>query len=127
MSDLRSLCLLLAASLLWGCEGQTVVEPSGIGGANSSSSATGSSTGGAGASGGCTPVVCPDDKTHDCGDCQDNDNDGLIDLEDPECADPCHPLDFEDIDCQFELECHELDDCPNCNCVTGCCVGVDGC
>ncbi|MDC0672184.1 hypothetical protein [Nannocystis radixulma] len=38
--------------------------------------------------GNCVPLVC-DGKTYACGDCMDNDGDGLADLADPECVSPC--------------------------------------
>ena len=37
----------------------------------------------------CVPIACPDGKTWACGDCMDNDGDGLVDLADPECISPC--------------------------------------
>ncbi len=47
-------------------------------------------TGGtAGTAGGCFPVLCPDGNSYGCGDCIDNDGDGLIDDRDPECLGPC--------------------------------------
>jgi len=36
----------------------------------------------------CKPLAC-DGKTFACGDCMDNDGDGKIDLNDPECISPC--------------------------------------
>ncbi|MBZ5712275.1 hypothetical protein [Nannocystis pusilla] len=36
----------------------------------------------------CVPLMC-DGKTYACGDCMDNDGDGLLDLADPECVSPC--------------------------------------
>jgi hypothetical protein len=42
-----------------------------------------------GASGGCFPALCPDGNSYGCGDCIDNDDDGLVDDKDPECLGPC--------------------------------------
>jgi len=36
----------------------------------------------------CKPIAC-DGKTFACGDCMDNDSDGKVDLQDPECISPC--------------------------------------
>ena len=36
----------------------------------------------------CEPIAC-EGKTYACGDCQDNDADGKVDLLDPECISPC--------------------------------------
>lgn len=49
----------------------------------------GTGTGGTGASGGCYPALCPDGNSYGCGDCVDNDLDGLVDDQDPECLGPC--------------------------------------
>lgn len=73
----------------------------GIGGGGSAGMGGDSGTGGSGAGGvagmsggggtvgGCFPVLCPDGNSYDCGDCIDNDEDGLVDDEDPECLGPC--------------------------------------
>lgn len=53
---------------------------------------TGGSTGTGGAGGivaGCFPALCPDGNSYGCGDCIDNDGDGLVDDQDPECLGPC--------------------------------------
>jgi hypothetical protein len=34
-------------------------------------------------------VLCPDGNSYGCGDCIDNDDDGLVDDKDPECLGPC--------------------------------------
>jgi hypothetical protein len=34
-------------------------------------------------------VLCPDGNSYGCGDCVDNDDDGLVDDKDPECLGPC--------------------------------------
>jgi hypothetical protein len=66
--------------------------------AESSGSATASGTGTSaaetsaattGPAGPCAPIACGDGKTWACGDCLDNDGDGLVDLADPECISPC--------------------------------------
>jgi len=66
--------------------------------AESSGSATASGTGTSaaetsaattGPAGPCVPIACGDGKTWACGDCLDNDGDGLVDLADPECISPC--------------------------------------
>ena len=53
----------------------------------------GSSAGGSGGSSGMPPHVCQpaacQGKVYDCGDCDDNDSDGLADSDDPECTGPC--------------------------------------
>ena len=37
----------------------------------------------------CEIVVCAQGKVWECGDCKDNDEDGLVDMADPECITPC--------------------------------------
>jgi hypothetical protein len=67
---------------------------SGTGGSAGVGGTTGTGgTGGTGATGGtaggCFPVLCPDGNAYLCGDCIDNDGDGLVDDQDPECLGPC--------------------------------------
>jgi hypothetical protein len=50
---------------------------------------TGGAAGFGGTAGGCFPVLCPDGNSYGCGDCIDNDGDGLVDDKDPECLGPC--------------------------------------
>ncbi len=38
----------------------------------------------------CVPVGCDPSHTYQCGDCIDNDGDGLADAADPDCLGPCH-------------------------------------
>ncbi|MBK8262887.1 MAG: hypothetical protein IPK80_16315 [Nannocystis sp.] len=38
----------------------------------------------------CEVVVCDKGKVWQCGDCMDNDGDGLVDIADPDCLSPCH-------------------------------------
>lgn len=45
--------------------------------------------GGGGTVAGCSPVLCPDGNSYGCGDCIDNDGDGVADDKDPECLGPC--------------------------------------
>lgn len=62
----------------------------GVGGTGSGGTVgTGGTGGGGGASGGCYPAICPDGNSYGCGDCIDNDGDGLVDDRDPECLGPC--------------------------------------
>jgi hypothetical protein len=61
---------------------------SGSGAGSSGSGASSSGTGAAGGSGPCVPVTCQG-KTYACGDCLDNDGDGLVDADDPDCLGPC--------------------------------------
>ncbi|HEX2672038.1 MAG TPA: hypothetical protein VHM25_14245, partial [Polyangiaceae bacterium] len=68
---------------------------SGAGNGGAASNAAGASAAGtsaAGASGSpphtCQPAACQG-KVYDCGDCDDNDRDGLTDSDDPECTGPC--------------------------------------
>ena len=62
----------------------------GIGGMTGTGGSVGSggSAGVGGALGGCFPVLCADGNSYGCGDCMDNDDDGLIDDKDPECLGP---------------------------------------
>lgn len=41
-----------------------------------------------GTTGTCVPTRCRNQQ-YDCGDCEDNDDDGLVDMDDPECVGPC--------------------------------------
>ncbi len=64
----------------------------GVGGAMTGSGGSvgaGGSAGAGGAVAGCFPVLCPDGNSYGCGDCVDNDDDGLVDDKDPECLGPC--------------------------------------
>jgi len=99
--------VLGALSFIVACSGNSTGDPfnggggSGIGGAagmagsngGGGTSASGGSSGVAGtggsASGECFPVLCPDGNPYGCGDCVDNDDDGLTDDKDPECLGPC--------------------------------------
>ncbi|MBI5532165.1 MAG: hypothetical protein HY898_05600 [Deltaproteobacteria bacterium] len=60
----------------------------GAGGDSGAAGAAGSMAGAAG-SGPCVPVNCQN-HVYQCGDCLDNDNDGKIDMQDPDCLGPCH-------------------------------------
>ncbi len=53
---------------------------------SSTTATTGEAT--TGPVGPCKPLAC-DGKTYACGDCEDNDGDGKVDLQDPECISPC--------------------------------------
>lgn len=57
-------------------------------GAGLGTGGTGAGLGMGGNSGGCSLIFC-DGKSMLCGDCMDNDNDGLVDNDDPECLGPC--------------------------------------
>ncbi len=67
------------------------------GGAGTGGSSGTGGTGGAGGSAGtggtgggaCVPVMCQN-QVYACADCLDNDNDGKIDANDPDCLGPCH-------------------------------------
>jgi hypothetical protein len=86
-----------------GCSDQTVdgaSPPTGAGsgagaGAGSGAGASGSGGAGAGASSGSGAVAPPTEivtcqgKTYECGDLIDNDGDGLLDSQDPDCLGPC--------------------------------------
>lgn len=50
---------------------------------------SGAASGTGGASGECVPALCPDGNPYGCGDCIDNDDDGVADDKDPECLGPC--------------------------------------
>jgi len=58
------------------------------GGGNAGTGGTGAGAGTGGANGGCHLILC-DGKQMFCGDCIDNDDDGLVDNDDPECLGPC--------------------------------------
>jgi len=69
---------------------------SGTGGTGASGTGGSAGVGGTTATGGtagdggaCFPVLCPDGNSYGCGDCIDNDGDGLVDDKDPECLGPC--------------------------------------
>jgi hypothetical protein len=77
----------VTASLVLSCGGE--VEVGAFVGSGGSGSTSANGTGGGAGSGVCEPASC---QTHvyACGDCVDNDSDGLIDAEDPDCLGPCH-------------------------------------
>ncbi|MGE3675761.1 MAG: hypothetical protein AB7K71_39190 [Polyangiaceae bacterium] len=56
--------------------------------AHGGSSNGGTTNGGAGGSDACVPTKCQN-HLYQCGNCLDDDNDGLIDSEDPDCLGPC--------------------------------------
>mgnify|MGYP001816666613 CR=1 FL=1 len=102
----RNLALVLCTFALAACSGDSTGDNrNGTGGTGAGGTAgTGGSagvggmvgTGGTagvggtgGTVGGCTPSMCPDGNSYGCGDCLDNDDDGLIDDKDPECLGPC--------------------------------------
>jgi hypothetical protein len=105
MQSHRILMLSLSVFLLvcWACGGDSAGTSRGSGGTggNLGTGGTGGmtgtggnlGTGGAGATGGviagCFPALCPDGNSYGCGDCMDNDGDGLVDDKDPECLGPC--------------------------------------
>ena len=57
---------------------------------------TGAGVGTGGGNGECTPILCAGRQTL-CGDCLDNDDDGLIDNDDPECLGPCDNYEGEEL------------------------------
>lgn len=63
---------------------------SGAGGSAGAGGGAGGSAGAGGATdgGACTPVPCQG-HVYRCGDCLDNDGDGLLDMADPDCMGPC--------------------------------------
>ena len=63
---------------------------SGAGATGSGAGSSGSGAGSTGSGGGapCVPVSCQG-HVYACGDCQDNDGDGLVDQDDPDCLGPC--------------------------------------
>ncbi len=61
----------------------------GTGGTGGGNTGTGGTGAVGGMSGGCFPALCPDGNSYGCGDCIDNDGDGLVDDKDPECLGPC--------------------------------------
>ncbi|HEU5076334.1 MAG TPA: hypothetical protein VFU02_19210 [Polyangiaceae bacterium] len=90
---------LASALLVFGfvaCDGDVLVgefTPAGQGGAGgvdtTVTSVTTSSGGSAGASE-CIPRSCQSGPPYECGNCEDDDQDGFIDSEDPDCLGPCH-------------------------------------
>jgi hypothetical protein len=103
-----AVALVLPAALAGACGSSSDVE-SGAGNSGTGNSGTGnsgvgggggglwtggggtgaSSTGLSGGTGGCSIGLCGG-KMYECGDCIDNDGDGLTDSQDPECLGPCH-------------------------------------
>ncbi len=59
---------------------------SSAGGANGGSAGSGAA--GSGGTGACVPTMCQN-HLYACGNCDDDDNDGLIDSQDPDCLGPC--------------------------------------
>src|SRR5262245_41438285 len=62
---------------------------SGAGGAAGGGNVAGVGGGGTGGGGPCNITTCQG-KTYACGNCLDDDGDGKIDMEDPDCLGPCH-------------------------------------
>lgn len=90
----------LASALLFSsfaaCEGDVLVgefepEAGANGGAGGTTATVSTSTSGGGSAGapGCTKRVCQRGAPLDCGNCEDDDNDGYVDSEDPDCLSPC--------------------------------------
>ena len=69
----------------------TSIEGSATGGTGGGTAGTGGGTGGTGTfeAGPCVISKCQE-HVYACGDCEDNDGDGLIDMADPDCLGPCH-------------------------------------
>jgi len=67
--------------------GSDLTAPVAAAGTTSVAGTAGIGTAGAGA-GSCEPATCYG-RTYKCGNCRDDDGDGLIDSEDPECTGPC--------------------------------------
>jgi hypothetical protein len=63
----------------------------GSGGATGGSGAGATSGAGGSISAACVPFACPapGNPIYQCGDCIDNDGDGLVDMDDPDCQGPC--------------------------------------
>jgi hypothetical protein len=90
---------LLALTSALSCDGDVLVGQFDVanGGATmttstssvSSGGSASSTTGEAGAGGGCRATACQG-RFYLCGNCQDDDMDGLIDSMDPDCLGPCH-------------------------------------
>jgi hypothetical protein len=71
--------------------GATGTGATGSGGTNTDGGG-GTAAGGSGGTGGstaCVKTTCQG-KLYQCGDCIDNDNDGKVDMQDPDCLGPCH-------------------------------------
>lgn len=60
----------------------------GAGGSSAGGAGGSGATAGSGGSAGCQVATCQG-KTYACGDCKDNDNDGKVDMDDPDCLGPC--------------------------------------
>ncbi|MCB9606600.1 MAG: hypothetical protein H6716_08420 [Polyangiaceae bacterium] len=71
-----------------GGSGGTPITTGGTGATASGGSAGTTAGTGAGGSGACVPTMCQA-HLYKCGNCIDDDNDGLIDSEDPDCLGPC--------------------------------------
>ncbi|MCA9639362.1 MAG: hypothetical protein KC492_01680, partial [Myxococcales bacterium] len=71
-----------------GGSGGTVITTGGTGATASGGSAGTTAGTGAGGSGACVQTMCQA-HLYKCGNCIDDDNDGLIDSEDPDCLGPC--------------------------------------
>lgn len=79
------------AASVGGAGGSSTGATSGSGGtpsAGGSAGATGAGTAGTAGTAGCVQARCGS-AIYPCGDCDDNDGDGLIDANDPECLGPC--------------------------------------
>jgi len=71
--------------------GGTLAGSAGVGGMPQLGGAVFGGSAGSGAQGGeapCVPILCRG-KAYECGDCSDDDGDGLIDARDPDCLGPC--------------------------------------
>ncbi len=89
--------VLLTAAVGWTCSGTNAVgdrDGSGVDHADDTAASGDREDGGADRAGDtarptCVPVACIGFGTVACGDCVDNDGDGLTDMDDPHCAGPC--------------------------------------
>ncbi len=73
-----------------GSAGSGAGAPGGFGGVGIDAGGSAAASGGTAAGGGaaCVQVSCQN-KVYLCGNCKDDDNDGLVDSEDPDCVGPC--------------------------------------
>jgi hypothetical protein len=110
---------LVLSALLWGtaaavgCDSSLAevgsdrpsADSAGDGALNGGSSSGGTSTGGTDA--GCRVATCQG-KTYACGNCADDDRDGKLDMDDPDCLGPCHDAEdtfYISISAQSETPC----------------------
>ena len=90
---LSAIATLAIALSFAGCSAEVEVGMDRLSNTGASSGSGGTASGGTGGVTECMPASCGKSITWSCGDCDDDDGDGLIDAADPDCVGACDDTD----------------------------------